>query len=282
MDFPAKNPSRMAGVVHFQLALSNYSWSWGWTTQRRIAKPSVASGKPLRPLMVVVNSLSSSPKKWLDSYLWLFMGFGHCWPSTLGACWPFWGGKTDDQARSLVANNLCSPPSASGNEGCQTNQEFGCQQLFSRAIGLHSCRPGASVKRMSNGFIPTGLNSLLIWLISHHQNCSWAEQLWFSWCWLLLASVLSSWSGEPRMPRSLSWISCHILQRSLAVVRRGVGESWPKRAPTQNWTVPKHQKGVSSFHEPWIWLQTGNIIADQTCRFTMQMLRPCLSFGCRP
>lgn len=193
MDFPAKNPSRMAGVVHFQLALSNYSWSWGWTTQRRIAKPSVASGKPLRPLMVVVNSLSSSPKKWLDSYLWLFMGFGHCWPSTLGACWPFWGGKTDDQARSLVANNLCSPPSASGNEGCQTNQEFGCQQLFSRAIGLHSCRPGASVKRMSNGFIPTGLeilcssgSSLITKIAAGQSSCDFHDA---GCCWLLYWAV---------------------------------------------------------------------------------------------
>ena len=207
------------------------------------------------------------------------MGFGHCWPSILGACWPFWGGKTDDQARSLVANSLCSPPSASGNEGCQTNQEFGCQQLFSRAIGLHSCRPGASVKGWAMGSFQQDLKFFahLAHLSSPKLQLGRAVVIF-----MLLASVLSSWSGEPRMPRSLSWISCHILQRSLAVVRRGVGESWLKRAPTQNWTVPKHQKGVSSFHEPWIWLQTGNIKADQTCRFTMQMLRPCLSFGCRP
>ena len=72
MDFPAK-------------------WSWGWTTQRRIAKPSVASGKPLRPLVVVVNSLSSSPQKvagWpaMCDYSWVLgiVGLpllGHAGPS---------------------------------------------------------------------------------------------------------------------------------------------------------------------------------------------------------
>ena len=132
----------------------------------------------------------------IDQLCVMIHGFGpsvvhvHSWPST-GHAGPFEGTRLMTQARSLQL-----VLSVSGNEGCQTNQEFGCQQLFARAIGLHSCRPGASA--MSNGSTP----ELDLFVSHHHQN--WSQLGRAGVIFMMLASVSSSWSGEPRMPQNLS------------------------------------------------------------------------------
>ena len=112
-----------------------------------------------------------------DSWVW-----PQCWALLAfhGACWAFWGDKTDDPRR--FPYNLCSP--CQEMKAAKRTKSLAVSNFSPEQLDCILADP--EPRRWAMGPLQ---NSMFLSLITIKIGCSWTEQVWFSWCWLLYRAV---------------------------------------------------------------------------------------------